>query len=100
MVGELKITPEELRAAAGKCNGYATDMSNFANTIYATLSALKANWIGASSNAFIESYEINYKTLLESNIPELLNGVATQLTVAANTLESTDADLAAQFRQG
>jgi len=52
----LQVTPEELRAAAGRLNGFADQIGQFEGGTRGTVDSI--NWVGSSHQPIIEN-EIN-----------------------------------------
>ena len=52
----LQVTPEELRAAAGRLNGFADQIGQFEGGTRATVDSI--NWVGSSHQPVIEG-EVN-----------------------------------------
>ena len=72
----LQVTPEELRAAAGRLNGFADQIGQFEGGTRATVDGI--NWVGSSHQPVIEGQVNN----IVANIRQAQN----QLTEAAGGL--------------
>ena len=72
----LQVTPEELRAAAGRLRGFADQIGQFEGGTRATVDGI--NWVGSSHQTVIEE-QVN---IIVANIRQAQN----QLTEAASGL--------------
>jgi len=72
----LQVTPEELRAAAGRLRGFADQIGQFEGTTRATVDGI--NWVGTTHQPIIEGQV--------SNIAGIIRQAQDQLTQAADGL--------------
>ena len=72
----LQVTPEELRAVAGRLNGFAAQIGQFEGAVRATVDEI--NWFGSSHQPIIEG-EVN-------SIAGLIRETQGQLNQAAGGL--------------
>lgn len=101
MADRILMTPEELRGAA-------TFVEEKQEEIRQAVDALKlkiindvcSRWEGASQQAFIAQFEDIYNKVLNSQVPEILTGVATELRTAAETIERADQEIASAMNNG
>ena len=94
MTGTIKITPEELRAAADFLQQKLGDMSNDANEMKSRIDDISDNWEGAAQSAFMTGFNVDMWPILNQKLPELIEGIQMQLKETANALEATDNELA------
>ena len=94
----IKITPQELRDAS-------TYLGNRLETISAEVSSLKSkidevtqNWEGAAKSTFVETFENDMYPIMNETLPDVINGIASQLTGAADAIETADAEVANAFK--
>lgn len=97
MAGLIRVTPEELRAMAKQYGVESQEVLNQVDRLNRMISDLKSMWEGASSEAFADQYEQNFKPSF-IKMSDLLQDVNQRLDQTANTLESTDQDIANQIR--
>lgn len=88
--------PEELRATAKQYGVESQEVLNQVDRLNRMISDLKGMWEGASSEAFADQYEQLKPSFIKMS--DLLTDVSNQLDQTANTLESTDQDIASQIR--
>ncbi|MFJ5964700.1 MULTISPECIES: WXG100 family type VII secretion target [unclassified Bacillus (in: firmicutes)] len=96
MSGIIRVTPEELRATAKQYGVESQEVLNQVDRLNRMISDLKGMWEGASSDAFADQYEQLKPSFIKMS--DLLTDVSNQLEQTANTLESTDQDIASQIR--
>ncbi|WP_144498468.1 WXG100 family type VII secretion target [Bacillus pumilus] len=96
MSGIIRVTPEELRATAKQYAVESQEVLNQVDRLNRMISDLKGMWEGASSEAFADQYEQLKPSFIKMS--DLLTDVSNQLDQTANTLESTDQDIASQIR--
>lgn len=92
MSGIIRVTPEELRATAKQYGVESQEVLNQVDRLNRMISDLKGMWEGASSEAFADQYEQLKPSFIKMS--DLLTDVSNQLDQTANTLESTDQDIA------
>ncbi|MFS0655553.1 WXG100 family type VII secretion target [Bacillus sp. 179-C3.3 HS] len=96
MSGIIRVTPEELRATAKQYGVESQEVLNQVDRLNRMITDLKGMWEGASSEAFADQYEQLKPSFIKMS--DLLTDVSNQLEQTANTLESTDQDIASQIR--
>lgn len=92
MAARITITPEELRTASTNFTNKAGEIREILGYLRSEVDRLEGTWDGAAQDQFFVSYEEMSKTL--EQFPEVLDGISTQLTSVATTLEETDQALA------
>lgn len=96
MADRITITPEELRTASGNFSTKASEIVEILSYLRTEVDNLQSTWDGAAQDQFFVSYEEMAKTM--DQFPEILEGISTQLTSVADTLETTDAELASALK--
>ena len=97
MSGIIRVTPEELRATAKQYGVESQEVLNQVDRLNRMISDLKGMWEGASTvKHFADQYEQLKPSFIKMS--DLLTDVSNQLDQTANTLESTDQDIASQIR--
>lgn len=91
MADRITITPEELRDSSTMFQNKAEEITQILADLRSEVDSLESTWDGAAQDAFFQSYE-EMSTTLEQ-FPEILEGISTQLTSVADTLEDTDEQL-------
>lgn len=92
MADRITITPQELLDAASTFTQQAGDIKDILSSLRTLVDNLESTWDGAAQDQFFIAYE-EMNTTLEQ-FPEVLEGIGTQLTTVAQTLEETDQALA------
>ncbi|MGN6714063.1 WXG100 family type VII secretion target [Anaerocolumna jejuensis DSM 15929] len=98
MAGTIKITPEELRSAAGFLKDKLDAMTSEANQLKARIDTVTSNWEGAAQSAFVAEFTDKMWPVLSKNLPELITGIQGQLNATAKTMEDTDAAIASKIK--
>lgn len=96
MAARITITPEELRTASTNFANKAGELREILNYLRQQVTSLEATWDGAAQDQFFITFEEMAKTM--EQFPEVVDGIGTQLTAVANTLEQTDEELASSLR--
>lgn len=95
MAGQIRITPEQMRARAGEYRGQADVVNGVIGQMDTLLGNLQSEWEGSAS----ESYAARYAELKPGfmKAEELIREIAAALDSTARIVEETDASIAAQF---
>lgn len=56
MIGTLKVTPEEMQAAASELSGYISNMNNCFQRMKTTMDQTASYWVGQAGNAHRQMY--------------------------------------------
>lgn len=96
MAGQIRITPDQMRARANEYRTEAANVGNVISKMDSLLNALQSEWEGESSRA----YEARFQELRPSFVKarELIEEIAQSLDNTAMTLEDTDRGIAQGFR--
>lgn len=57
MIGTLKVTPEEMQAAASELSGYVSTMNDCFQQMKATMDQTAGYWVGEAGNAHRQMYQ-------------------------------------------
>ena len=57
MIGKLKVSPEEMAAAASELSGYVNRMRDCFQSMRRTMQSSSAYWVGEAGNAHRQMYE-------------------------------------------
>lgn len=96
-MSSIKITPEELRNAATFLTGKKDEIVTAVGEIQTQVNNTTSEWEGSSQSAFVESFE-EMLPMLQETFPEVIEGIASMLTGAADALEQVDEEVANAFR--
>lgn len=94
-MGQIKLTPEELRTSAVKYTNGSTDIDNVLSILTSEQETIRENWEGTAFERFDNQF-----TELKPKIQEfsqLLQDINTQLNSVADTIEQTDQDIAGKI---
>ncbi|WP_458458049.1 WXG100 family type VII secretion target [Pseudobutyrivibrio sp.] len=96
MANQIRITPDQMRERANQYRNEADTVNGVIANMDSLLSNLQAEWEGSAS----ESYAGRYEELKPGfqKAEELIREIASALDSTASIVESTDSDIAAQFR--
>jgi WXG100 family type VII secretion target len=92
MAARITITPEELRTASTNFSNKASEVREILEYLRSEVNRLESTWDGAAQDQFFITYEEMAKTL--DQFPEVIDGLSSQLSAVAQTLEDTDQALA------
>ena len=95
MADRITITPQELITSAGSFNVKADEIRDILQYLQTEVNNLESTWDGAAQDQFFAQYSEMQTTL--NQFPEVLDGIASQLTAVAQTIEETDAELASRL---
>lgn len=98
MAGTIKITPEELRSAAGFLKDKLDAMTGEANQLKQRIDTVTSNWEGAAQSAFVTEFNDKMWPVLNKNLPELITGIQGQLNATAKAMEDTDTAIANKMK--
>ena len=96
MANQIRITPDQMRERAGQYRGEADNVNGVISKMDTLLSNLQGEWEGAAS----ESYAARYEELKPGFVKaeELIREIASALDSTASIVETTDSDIASQFK--
>ncbi len=95
-MARIALTPEELRGVASNFTTKSGEMTEMINFLRQQVSSLDGTFEGDAKTAFTTTWEEIAKTL--DSVPQLIEGIGSQLNAVANTMENTDNELANQLR--
>ena len=96
MAERILITPEELREAAEFLVSAKEEIITKVNEVSNKIDEIAGNWEGAAQSTFVDNYA-EIKPTLDSDFPEIIQGLSEQLKATADTLEETDEALASSM---
>lgn len=96
-MASIKMTPQELRDAATFLEGKRDEIVNAVSALKGKVDATTAEWSGAAQSSFVESFNEMLPMLTES-FPEVITGISSQLTGAADAIETADEEVAKAFK--
>lgn len=96
MAERILVTPEELREAAEFLVSAKEEIIERVNQVSNKIEEIAANWEGAAQSTFVDNYA-EIKPTLDTDFPEIIQGLSEQLKATADTIEETDDALASSF---
>lgn len=97
MAGQIRMTPETMRARASQTDRQAETMESVIKSMDNLLTTLKGEWEGDAVKGYEERYN-NIKPHL-TKAKELLGEIASNLRATAKIVEETDTSIGNQFRK-
>ena len=97
MAERITITPEELRNSAAKFTEKSEETREMLTFLRSEVDGLESTWAGMAQSSFFNEYTEMEQTLQQ--FPDVLDGINSQLTTVAETLEETDEQLGASLTQ-
>lgn len=97
-MGQIRITPEELRTAADFIAARREEISGQVTQLNNKINEVASNWEGAAQSTFISTFEGQYLPMLKTDFPDLLTGITEQLKGAATTIEDADIQISNAFK--
>lgn len=97
-MANIKISPEELRNAADFLEQKLESISSEVGALKSKIDEISANWEGSAQSSFIESFEGDMYPILRDTLPDVINGISSQLDGAADAIEQADEEVAKAFR--
>ena len=97
MALDIKMTPDELRSAATTLEQKREEIIGLVGEIESMVDTTTGEWSGEAQKAFVDNFETMLPTLKE-DFPEVITGIAAQLTGQTDALEQADSDIASAFK--
>lgn len=94
-MGQIRITPEQMRSRANEYRTEADAVGGVITKMDNLLSALESEWEGASARAYSARFAELRPSFVKAQ--ELINEIAASLDTTAMTLEETDKQIASRF---
>ena len=87
-MGQVRVTPEQLRSRAGEYRAQASDVDGVITKMNSLISSLEAEWEGASAQKYISQY--NELKPSFTNMYQLICDLAQGLDAQATKFEQAD----------
>lgn len=97
MAERIMMTPQELNDGANFLRQRLEAIEQEVNQLKSKIDDVASRWEGAAQQAFINQFENEMYPILRDTLPQVVDGVAQELDVAANTIRETDESLANAF---
>jgi WXG100 family type VII secretion target len=92
------MTPQELNDGAAFLRQRLEAVNQEVQQLKSKIDDISSRWEGAAQQAFISQFETQMYPILRDTLPQVIEGMATELDAAANTIREADASLAGAFR--
>jgi WXG100 family type VII secretion target len=96
MAGQIRMTPDQMRVRAGEYRTQASNVEQVIQKMDTLLTNLQAEWEGNASEAYATKFGQLRPSFVEAK--NLIDDIAKALDQTANAVESTDNEIANQFR--
>jgi len=97
-MAQIRITPEELRDAADFLARRLEVINAEVSSLRDKIQEVAGNWEGAAQSSFIDTFENDMYPILRDTLPQVVEGIASQLDSAADTIEQADEEIAKAFK--
>lgn len=97
MSGQIRMTPQELRDAAGTLKDKREIILDAVGVIESTVNSTTANWEGAAQSQFVQNFE-EMLPMLKESFPDIIEGIESMLKGAADTIERADEEIANAYK--
>lgn len=98
MAGIIRITPSELKDTSDYLKQRLDAITTEANSLKAKLDDIGERWEGEAKTTFYEIFNDEMWPVFNDKLPELIQGIASQLNVTAQTMEDADSQIADALR--
>ncbi|SDI36189.1 WXG100 family type VII secretion target [Pseudobutyrivibrio sp. 49] len=97
-MGQIRITPEELREAANFLQQKQEAINSEVSELKSKVDEVTGNWEGAAQSQFVESFLSDMYPMLHETMPQIIEGIASQMNGAADAIEQADQEVANAFK--
>lgn len=97
MADRILMTPQELNDGAAFLRQRLDAINGEVDQVKNRITEITSNWEGAAQQSFINQFESDMYPILHETLPQVLEGVASELDAAANAIRETDESLASAF---
>ena len=97
MADRIMMTPEELNDGAEFLRQALDNIKGQVEAIKTRIDDVCSRREGAAQQSFINQFESEMYPMLRDTMPEVIDGIATELDAAANAIRETDESLASAF---
>jgi WXG100 family type VII secretion target len=92
------MTPQELNDGATYLRQRLDAINNEVASLKSRIDDVSSRWEGAAQQSFINQFESSMYPILRDTLPQVIEGVSSELDAAANAIRDTDASLASAFQ--
>lgn len=98
MAERIMMTPQELNDAATFLRQRLEAINQEVSQLKSKIDDVSSRWEGSAQQSFINQFENDMYPILRDTLPQVIDGVASELDAAANAIRETDASLASAFK--
>ncbi|MCI8800119.1 MAG: WXG100 family type VII secretion target [Lachnospiraceae bacterium] len=98
MAERIMMTPQELNDGAVFLRQRMEAMNEEVASLRNKIEDVASRWEGAAQESFIEQFMGDMYPILSETLPQIIEGLASELDAAANAIRETDESLASAFR--
>jgi len=98
MADRIMMTPQELNDGASFLRQRLEAINQEVASLKSKIDDITSRWEGAAQSSFIAQFEADLYPILRDTVPQVIEGISSQLDVAANAIRDTDASLASAFK--
>lgn len=98
MSERIMMTPQELNDGAAFLRQKLDAINQEVAALKNRIDDVVSRWEGAAQQSFINQFESDMYPILRDTLPQVIEGVSSELDAAANAIRETDASLASAFK--
>lgn len=98
MADRILMTPQELNDGAAFLRQRLEAIEGEVNQLKTRVDDIVSRWEGAAQQSFVMQFENDMYPILRDTLPQVIEGLSSELDAAANALRETDESLASAFR--
>ena len=98
MAERIMMTPQELNDGAAFLRQRLDAINQEVASLKSKIDDVTSRWEGASQQTFINQFESDMYPILRDTLPQVIDGVASELDAAANAIRDTDTSIASAFK--
>ncbi|MDR1061612.1 MAG: WXG100 family type VII secretion target [Clostridiales bacterium] len=98
MAERIMMTPQELNDGASFLRQRLDAINQEVQSLKSKIDDIASRWEGAAQQSFINQFESDMYPILRDTLPQVIEGVSSELDAAANAIRDTDASIASAFR--
>ena len=97
MAERIMMTPQELNDGASFLRQRLDAINQEVSALKNKIDDIISRWEGAAQQSFVNQFESDMYPILRDTLPQVIEGVSSELDAAANAIRETDASLASAF---
>lgn len=93
-MSQIRITPEELREGSTFLGQRLEAINGEVESLKSKIDELTGNWEGAAQSQFITTFTDDMYPIMKEKLPEVIQGIMSQLEGTAKAMEEADQAIA------